>query len=104
MIQFPIDFKKIVFSGPIKGVCKQHGLWIATENKLEPFVYFQKPSLIENEKEWLDTLKRLLSVGVSCRWVENGWLFPFRKEPLPTTANNSSNPSNSRGLEYLEAF
>ena len=62
MIQFPIDFKKIVFSGPIKGVCKQHGLWIATRNTLEPFVYFQKPSLIENEQEWLDALKKMLSV------------------------------------------
>lgn len=67
MIQFPIDFKKIVFSGPIKDICKQYGLWIATGNAMEPFVYFQKPSLIENEQEWVDELKRILSVSVSCR-------------------------------------
>ncbi|MFA7144518.1 MAG: hypothetical protein WC088_04555 [Candidatus Izemoplasmatales bacterium] len=67
MIQYPVNLEKIVFSGPIKGVCKRNGLWIATGNAMEPFVYFQKPSSIENEQEWLDTLKRLLSVGVSCR-------------------------------------
>ena len=63
MIQFPVDFRKIVFSGPIKGVCKRSGLWIATGNTMEAFAYFQKPSAIENEKEWIDTLKKILRVA-----------------------------------------
>jgi len=43
---------KVVLSGPIKGVCKSHALWVESGVMAQPLVYFQKPKWIKDDAAW----------------------------------------------------
>lgn len=56
-----IKFKSISFCKPIKGICKQYGIWLNEvdgDNVCSPLVFFQKPKWID-EKEWIKIMKKI---------------------------------------------
>lgn len=46
-----MKIKSYSINGPLKGVCKNHGLWIMQEpNIASPLIYFQKPKWVPADK------------------------------------------------------
>ena len=58
---------KVVFSGPIKGICTRPGLWVEDTGMSMPLVYFQKPKWIKDDTAWE---KFLRDVFVNVRLVD----------------------------------
>lgn len=44
---------------PIKGICKQRGLWIKQGSSTFPAIYFQRPKWVTDDKAWNQLVESL---------------------------------------------
>ena len=52
-----LKIKSYFVSSPIKGICKQYGIWVSGNvNSIMPLIYLQKPKYID-ENKWDEICK-----------------------------------------------